>query len=375
MYKVIQFFGALSDGGAETLVKDYGLLFLKHPELNTECVLVALHNVNGTANSKRIKDSGVKVRYIFERAHSWRTSLFRELFGWYYVPYKLNRIISEEQPDAIHVHMGLLKYLVPISRKLNGIRLFYTCHNKPNVYFSGTNKSEFNSSKFLIENNSLRLIGLHDDMKQELNSMFNVSNTIVINNGIDICRYNNIAESKESIKERLGIPKGSFLVGHIGRFLKVKNQLFLLDVFEKLLKKNEYAWLLLIGNGPDYEKITAKAEILGVKDKVTILSHRTDIPELLKAMDVFVFPSLYEGLPITLIEAQAAGKRCIISDTINPQSILSNKTIPLSITDSPEKWVDLILDDSIDNNNHGNINEYDLNREIVRLSKFYKGEY
>lgn len=374
MTTVIQFFGALSDGGAETLVKDYGILFKKHPELDTKCVLVALHNVQGTANSERISNSNVEIRYIYDAVHSKKISIYRKLFGWFYVSYKLKKIINEINPDVIHIHMGLLRYLLPIRSQLTKTKLYYTCHNEPKIYFSGDNSKELKAAKILINNNNLRLIGLHDDMKVELNNMFGVNNALVVNNGIDITQYTNIKTQKDEIRQNINIPSNAYLVGHIGRFFRQKNHLFLLDIFKEILKIEKNAWLLLVGNGPDKDIIIAKAKALGISSRIVILSHRTDIPELLKAMNVFVFPSLFEGLSVTLVEAQASGKRCVISDTINPQTILSDKTIPVSLNETPKKWAEVVLDNSIYNKNFGDLSDFDMNKVLIKLAALYKGD-
>ena len=112
---------------------------------------------------------------------------------------------------------------------------------------------------------------------------------------------------------------------------------------------------------------------MNLRDRMTILSHRTDIPDLLNAVDVVVFPSFYEGLSVTLVEAQASGLRCVISDTINPENHLSENTVPVSLNESPEKWAEIALNSSVKNKCFGNIDDYDINREIRRLERLYLG--
>ena len=91
-------------------------------------------------------------------------------------------------------------------------------------------------------------------------------------------------------------------------------------------------------------------------------------------MDVLVFPSLYEGLAVTLVEAQASGLKCVISDTINSANLLSENTIPGSLSAPTEIWADIALNDAIRNENYGDIEAYDMNREIHRLERLYQGE-
>jgi glycosyltransferase involved in cell wall biosynthesis len=105
-----------------------------------------------------------------------------------------------------------------------------------------------------------------------------------------------------------------------------------------------------------------------------ILSNRSDIPELMRAMDVFVFPSLFEGLGIVLIEAQVSGIRCIVSDTVPKEAFRSDLTVAVSLNQSPSEWCDVILDESIKGECYGDLDEYDMNKEIKRLEKLYEGE-
>jgi glycosyltransferase involved in cell wall biosynthesis len=128
----------------------------------------------------------------------------------------------------------------------------------------------------------------------------------------------------------------------------VKNHEFLVEIFNELVKRKDNAFLLLVGAGRLKENIEMKLHNYGLDGKYLILSHRSDIPEIMKAMDVFVFPSLYEGLGIVLIEAQVSNLRRIVSE-----------------------WCDVILDDSIKGKNNGDINTYDMNKKIKRLEELY----
>lgn len=370
MITVLQFISSLSDGGAETLVKDYGILFKRHSELQIRCVLVTLHNVKDSANYKRLQNSGVEIVSIYNR-HNKLISLHRQLFGSWYVPRRLSWIIEKYQPAAIHVHLGLLRYLLPISNRLKNIKLLYTCHNEPAVMF-GHGNGEKEAAAFLIKNNNLQMIALHEEMRAQLNSMFGIDNTIVVNNGVDFTSFREIKENKDQIRMGLNIPKDAYVVGHIGRFTNQKNHLFLIEIFAKLYEKNRDSFLLLIGTGPTREKVVQKALELGVQERMLILSNRTDIPQLLKCMDVFVFPSLFEGLSVTLVEAQVSGLRCVISDTIKPNNVLVESTVQVPLESSIDEWCDAILDVNRRSMSHYDISGFDMNKVVEYLAKLYK---
>ena len=154
--------------------------------------------------------------------------------------------------------------------------------------------------------------------------------------------------------------------------MKLKNHTFILDVFNEIVKKMPDSYLVLVGDGELIEQVREKVVFLGLKDKVIILSHRNDIPEILRAFDIFLFPSIIEGFPITVAEAQVMNIRCIISDSITSECILSENTIPLSINCSPEKWALTALDNTIKNSNYINIENYNMDNVMIKLEKLYR---
>lgn len=357
----------LKDGGAEVLARNYASLV--DPQI-FDATVVTMYPFEDTANYRHAKNAGIRILSVFQKRNTL-TRMVRLLLGKLYVPFALKRMLAKEKPDTIHFNSKMLPYFTTLTKELSGVRLLYTCHNEVRVYFSDEEKR---AAEHLMKNTDMRFIALHDDMKAELNQTFSRNDTVVIRNGIDLNRFRNVSEDRNEIRQGLGIDRNAYVVGHIGRFAKEKNHVFLLKIFQAIVDRKPNAHLLLIGSGELKEQITQVIAESKWKDRVTILSHRTDIPELLHAMDVLVFPSLYEGLSVTLVEAQASGLKCVISDTINPATIMSEKTIPVSLDASAEVWADIVLDDSIKNENHGDIEAYDMNREIHRLERLYQGE-
>lgn len=367
MKKVIQFTTAMSDGGAETLIKDYALM-LNMDEY--EVIVLTIYNVTDTANSKRLKESCVRTASVFN-SHNLFTRVFRVLFGRFYIPYKLKKLIEEEQPQCVHSHLDVLKYVDMIKESLGGISLLYTCHSVPSRLIP-EGSSEWKAAKSLIENNHMQMIALHPQMANELNATFGIENTQIVKNGVNFRIFRNVEKTKDDIRKELEIPTDAFVVGHVGRFSQPKNHLFLLDIFQEITKRCDKAFLLLIGNGELESKIREKIKDLELQNKVLILSHQTDIPKLLKAMDVFLFPSLVEGLPVTMVEAQAVGLRCVISEAIDENAILLPTTVVRSLNDSVQVWADAVLDNTQINDKHGNIEDYNMETAIKKLEKLYQ---
>lgn len=364
---VAEFIGSIQDGGAETLVKDYALMLDR--ELFNVSIIV-LRRMRNTANDKILSRANVEIIEIYKRS-DFIFKAIQRLNCWWYVPLRLNLILKEKNIEVLHIHMKLLQYVSKIRKKINNVKLFYTCHSEPKYFIGKKVSKEYASAKRLIADNNLQMIALHDDMRKEINEMLDIDNTVVIRNGIDFKRFQNIKESQFEIRKNLGIPVNAYVIGHVGRFSSTKNHDFLVDIFAEVYRKNSNAFLLLIGAGELMEPVKDKIEKLQLSERVLILSHRSDIPQLMKAMDVFVFPSLFEGLGIVLIEAQVAGLRCIVSDTVPKEAFQTKLAVPVSLNESPEKWAEIILDDSVKGGSDGNIDDYDMNKEIKQLEKLY----
>lgn len=357
----------LKDGGAEMLAREYATMVDKQSFAPT---IVTMYPFADTANYQRTKAAGIRVLSVFKKRNAI-TRAVRVLLGKWYVSRAIKKMLAKDQPDTIHFNSQMALYFAPVKKQLSGVRLFYTCHSEVSKHFFP--KEEL-AVRELIQQPGLRLIALHEDMKKELDQRFDKEDTVVIRNGVELDRFRKIGCSKEDILQRIGIPQGAYVVGHIGRFSAVKNHAFLLQVFQKLLIRKTNAHLLLIGSGELQEEITQKISQMHLEDRVTILSHRTDIPDLLQAMDVMVFPSFYEGLSVTLVEAQASGLKCVVSDSINPANYLSENTIPVSLNQSADVWAEISLDDKVKNTQYGNIEAYDMHSEIHRLERLYQGQ-
>lgn len=169
-------------------------------------------------------------------------------------------------------------------------------------------------------------------------------NFFVIKNAIDTNKF--IYDEKVRAKKRLELKsEEKFIIGHIGNFLISKNHEFLIDVFKIVHDEYEDAILLLIGDGELKNFIELKVSNYGLKDCVLFAGSRSDIPELLQAMDVFLFPSLFEGLPVSLIEAQAAGLPCVISDKITDEVMITKNLVSFISLNEPEKtWAGKVFE-------------------------------
>ena len=165
---------------------------------------------------------------------------------------------------------------------------------------------------------------------------------IVINNAIDSKKYEYSPQKALAIRKNLGV-SNDFVLLHVGRFNAVKNHTFLIDIFEEVLKRNPNSRLILVGDGDLKADIEDKINQRNLTDRVKCLGLRNDIPDLMQAADVFVMPSLHEGLPVSLIEAQSSGLPCIVSDTVTKETDITGLLTFVSLNEPVQKWAERII--------------------------------
>ncbi len=191
-----------------------------------------------------------------------------------------------------------------------------------------------------------------------------------LHNALDLNQYQFSLEMRRSIRNELGLNDNSLVVGHVGRFTAQKNHEFLLKVFAELLKQRSDARLVLVGMGELEHNIREQAKVLGVLSNIIFTGLRSDIPALLSAFDVFVLPSLYEGMPNVVIEAQAAGLHCVVSDTVTREVNVTGDVAFLPFTDT-DLWVNSVLCAGeaarVDKRNQMADAGYDINEEVKRF--------
>lgn len=201
----------------------------------------------------------------------------------------------------------------------------------------------------------------------------------IIHNAINVDAFKYDEKIRIKYRKELEV-ENDFVVGNVGRLHFQKNQEFLIDIFDEIQKMKENSKLVLVGDGEDKEKLVQKINEKGLGKKVLFLGIRKDISNLLQAMDCFVFPSLFEGLPVVLFEAQAAGLKIYAADTISEKSKLNDCFKFLSLNQSAQEWAKIIVDDLSTNIDRLLINEkiketnYNIDIQIKNFEKFLIGE-
>lgn len=198
----------------------------------------------------------------------------------------------------------------------------------------------------------------------------------VLNNAINLSDFAPNEVTRREVRQALDV-EDRLVVGHVGRFNPQKNHDFVIEVFHSLLKREPKAMLLLVGEGYMKKQMERKVQKLGIEANVRFLGVRSDINRLMQAMDVFLFPSLYEGLPVVLVEAQAAGLRCIVSDSITKEVDVSGRIQFMSLHESSQHWAGKLLSTTFEHENTIDLlreNGYDVKSMAAWLTGFYESQ-
>lgn len=201
------------------------------------------------------------------------------------------------------------------------------------------------------------------------------SEVVIFKNAIPLDKFIFDSKIRDKVREDLKLTN-KLVLGHVGRFHPSKNHKFLVEVFHEVYKRNNSSHLVLIGDGSEKEKIKSMARELEVEKNISFLGIREDVAEIMQAMDVFVFPSKFEALPVTLVEAQASGLRVIASDTLTSEVAFTDSLTFKSLDSGRTDWADEILHEknkSVRKNAYQDIKQsgYDIEENIAFLTKFY----
>ncbi len=285
---------------------------------------------------------------------------------------ELMKIIIEENVDIVHANDDLNMIFPLLANKRRAI---FIAHSHNTVFRFTNNKIISFALSHLIK----RYISRHADYRVGCSdlagiALFGKRKYSVILNGIELDRFSFNIKKRMDLRQTLNIQEDSVVILNIGRLVKQKNHEFLIEVFRKFNERKRNSYLVIIGDGVDREKLRQKADESGVGEKIFILSGRKDVSDYYNLADFFVMPSLYEGMPMTSIEAQANGLKCIFSNAITKEADHNGASIFLPLSCGPEKWSDIMLnlDTKRNTNACGKIIEYDIREVTKKVDDLYK---
>lgn len=358
--RILQVVTKMDRAGLETMLMNY----YRHTDRSVIQFDFLVHRTERGAYDNEIESLGGRI-YRLPRLVPWSLS-YRKKLDDFFENHKEYRIV--------HVHQDCLSAIILKSAKKAGIPVRIAHSHSSNQDRNLKYPIKLFYRQFIPE----YATHLFACGKAAGDWMFRGAPYTVIRNAIDADKYTFSPAASAEAKERNGL-SGILTVGHIGRFDPAKNHTFILDIFRDIVSAVPDSRLLLIGDGRLKAETEEKARALGISGKVIFTGVRSDIPELLAAMDVFLFPSLYEGLPVTLAEAQAAGLPCVISDRVPAESIITADLVSVLPLSAPaEKWAEKVTSDSAKGrrNTYGDIAAagFDIKENAAFLSNFYLSE-
>ncbi|MEH7416426.1 glycosyltransferase [Neobacillus drentensis] len=243
--------------------------------------------------------------------------------------------------DTIHANMEYQSGIVCLAALLAGVKT-RLCHAHTTNVSTNYNKYLMPIYRMLTKISATKLIACN---KSAGHFMFGNRTFEVLPNAIDVNRFLNVdKELIEDIKKTYNIPSNAILLGHVARLSKEKNQCFLIDILAELSNTNKDYRLIIVGDGEEKDNILNYANSKGILEKVIFTGFRKDINILLKIFDIFLLPSFYEGLPLSVVEAQAAGIKCLLSNNISKEVDLGLDLVEFIPIYETSGWVDYIKD-------------------------------
>ncbi|WP_276888335.1 glycosyltransferase family 1 protein [Faecalibaculum rodentium] len=284
--------------------------------------------------------------------------------------------VFDNNYDVIHFHKNSAANIIPIilATKKNLSKIVIHSHNTAPSVLGITSYLHKVNRHYLVNHANYRIACSDLAGKWLFGSKEKYE---VIPNGIDINKFKFNNSIRNGMRRSIGIPEDAFVIGHIGRFSSQKNQDFLVKIFHKIKEIRDISVLILIGDGELRGEVEKEVVSLGLEDSVLFLGTRTDIPELLSTMDVFLMPSIYEGLPIVGVEAQASGLSLYLSDTISRELVLSDSVNWFSLDSNPSDIAKIIARDQINETIRKQrwlqvvSSGYDIEQTVFKMSDIY----
>lgn len=361
--KIVEFVSRLEFGGAETMLLNYISHFKNKEKFDLQIIT---QDVNDSNCIKEFKDNGYTVHIVTHK----RKSIIKNLKEIY-------RIMKAENFDIAHSHMTLTNFYVLFLAKILGVNIRIShAHSALNDY-GIKSKILYPILKFLNKKiaNIWMACGYEAGKFLYGEKAVKFGKVYIIHNAIDLKKFQKEKVIRDSIRKKYGITN-DLCIGHIGRFMKVKNHMFIIHIFSKIIQIYSNSKLLLVGDGELREQIHQEVKKLKLEKNVIFTGNVLNTNELYQAMDVFILPSFFEGLPMVSIEAQAIGLPCIISDKVDKNCKITENVQFMSIEKSPYEWALAIINASkkksiISYNFELTKAGYNIEVEAQKLEEFY----
>lgn len=359
--KVLQVIAGMDMGGAETFLMNV----FKNIDRNQFEFYFLCYGTKNFDYEEEIKNLG---GHIIRIELSNNKNIIKNFF-------EFEKVIKDYNIDVVHAHTHY--------NSMFAVYAAHKCGVKKIITHSHSTFSEINPSlikkiysqiaKYIINKYSNVYLACGKDAGDAL--FYKKNKYEICYNGIDLEKFVYSDEIRNIKRKEININDNEIVIGHVGRFEDVKNHNFILHIFKEFLKLESKSKLVLIGDGMLKESIDRKAVELGIKDKVKILGKRKDVNYLYSTMDSFVFPSFYEGLPLTLIEAQTNGLPILASDSIDQHVNITDEVEFCSLNNSADVWANKLHEKIGKRYNHIydiEQSKYNMKKNVYKLEEIYK---
>lgn len=323
MKKVLIIVGKLYIGGAERVCRDIGL----YADKNKYEIHYLVFGDEVGAYEQELTAAGCRIIHMPPPADGYAA----------YVR-ALKELFCREGYAVVHAHTMFNAGWAMKAAKKTGVPVRIShAHSALTVQRRGIKKLYELAMRKMILRNATHLVACGNAAGERLyGAEAYKAGGILILNGIETKKFSFDAGRRVDIRRECGW-ENAFVIGHVGHLAEVKNQTFLIELMPEIIRQRPEAILLLLGDGPDRKMLEERAGYLNIADKVIFTGNVGNVQDYMSAMDVLAFPSLYEGLPLTLLEAQTNGLPCIISDRIPEDARLTDLVEVLSLSE-PDEW-------------------------------------
>ncbi len=361
--RVLNMFTIMNRGGAETMVMNY-YRRLDKSKIQFDFLV---HREERGAYEDEIEAMGGRI-YRMIPIYPQNFGKYKKMLREFFTQHREYRII--------HSHMSELGYFAFREAKAQGVPVrICHAHNAPHGWDLKMVMRNYFKRRMMPYITHMFVCG--EESGDWLFGSENRDRFVQMNNAIDAERFRYSPKIEKELRIELGIEK-KFVIGHVGRFYSQKNHKFLLEIFQAILKRRPESILILIGDGELKEEVEKEAVRKGIRNHIKFLGVRSDIDRIMQCLDAFVFPSLFEGLGIVLIEAQAAGVRCYTSKDVVPKEAKVTSLLEyLDLKSSADSWAEDILRSTKGYKKEDTYdliakNGYDINDNAIWLETFYE---
>ena len=342
--RILLLFTVMDRGGAETMVMNY----YRHIDRQQIQFDFMVHRERRGAYDDEIESMGGRIYRmppIYPQNFMRYKRMLKEFFD------------EHDEYQIIHSHMSELGYFAFVEAKRHGVPVrICHAHNAPDFkhenliqyikliprYYFIRRIRHLTTDLFVCSH--IAGLWLYGEKRQ--------NEFVFMRNAIETEKFLYNVDEANAIRQKLGI-SNQRLICHVGRYNKQKNHSFLIDIFKEIHKIDSDSILLLIGDGDLRKEIEDKVNRLNLLSNVRFLGVRDDVPQLLKASDLLLFPSYYEGLSVVLVEAQATGIKCIVTNSLADETIICEDQMKLvSLQKNAKEWADIVLNEKSEKREH-----------------------